>query len=233
MDTPQEKRDTRSKSVILDSHSFQTGAFEGWLNKLGSNNKWQRRYFVMDSTKLSYFADDKKKSVKKSIELKETNLLILNEEDYHRSHAFAIIAPRLDRNYVLVGESSQDRLRWAQALQSVGVEERTNAAGICDGHVDGKSLKEEQVEVLEANLTRYYVAVKEGKALHYTYRCDRTPAASFDLSGATIEAVPSADRRLSIQLKAAPAAGKKFVYQFATPRAKSEWLALLTKAATL
>lgn len=216
------------KPAVPDSHRYSQTGHEGWLLKYGTNRKWQKRYFTLKGSILSYWNDEKKQGKPKvSVNVNGASLLTLSHSDYDMDNCFAVIPINAARSLVLSGVDTQDRATWTTVMSVAGgAHENTNSFGISDGRVDQRSLAEDYVELTVGGtkLGRHYVVVLKTDLQVFAFKCDATPLYDIDLTAAsTTHSAASTILTLNDGTK------KQFAFQLHDAVTVKEWDALLRK----
>lgn len=91
---------------------------EGWMTKLGGTHKsWKKRWFTLVGTDLTYYADQKGKKEKGSINLKQATG-IDEAPEAKKSNAFKIIVPSV-RTFIVYCGTEQEKKEWMDELRKV------------------------------------------------------------------------------------------------------------------
>jgi GTPase SAR1 family protein len=94
---------------------------KGYLLKQASTSrtKWQKRYFVLDNSELSYYGTQE--DAAQSVEPKGTMILesCTATAAIELEHSYAIKLVTADRNYFLAADSAEDMSAWLKSFQAV------------------------------------------------------------------------------------------------------------------
>jgi hypothetical protein len=110
---------TKDLSALPEEHST---LFEGWLLKEGRNilsmTKWQRRYFVLNETRLVYWNTEQDcrsgLAPKGVIDLTGCSLAMVDEKK--RAHTFGIFHPQR-RDYLFEAQNKRELLVWMKKVE--------------------------------------------------------------------------------------------------------------------
>eukprot|EP01137_Pigoraptor_chileana_P025657 Opistho-2@95439 len=110
--------------------AYVTGMKEGFLHKKGkANNKWAKRWFVMDGVSISYFKQKQDPAPKDTLPVKDVNVTVASEKT---GRPYALHISCAGRNYFVSAENGKDIVDWMSAIRAA----RAKALGIDASRTD-------------------------------------------------------------------------------------------------
>lgn len=101
-------------SLNNSQSNTQTSLMRGYLKKKGEKNTgWRKRFFILTSSKLSYFKREDDKNPAGNIELFSSSVISRGEVE------LIIDNPGMTRNYILQADTTKDRNEWVEIIQDV------------------------------------------------------------------------------------------------------------------
>lgn len=96
-------------------------AKEGFLTKQSGDNsdKWQKRWFVLFGSRMSYFKDPSDSYATKSFDVSGCTVTIPDSTDASRRYSFDIVTPK--RTYPVYTDSLEDMFEWVHCIRRAGL----------------------------------------------------------------------------------------------------------------